>query len=209
MPTRTIGNVYILSDHEGTLERAHAALIPVVEAFNAGSKPPDPLYGVNRQIFDSPKAKLKFEKGRDGGVALTIIAVPRNLRRLCIMDENDDDDYKAIIAQARRLGAVLIAIVGDGSSSGRRSSSGKSLTDKDAPKSAREKASALGEDDLYHPTLDNLFTLQPRLAPFKEGNLFFSFDKRLSKKQAQVLAEHLNPEFLASQRESSGLCVIL
>jgi len=36
-------------------------------------------------------------------------AVP-NLRRLCIMDEHDDDDYKQIIAQARGRGARCDAI---------------------------------------------------------------------------------------------------
>ena len=59
-------------------------------------------------------SKLIMHQSYNRDLAVFVIAVPRNLRRLCIIDENDDDDYKHIIAQAKRLGVdMTCTVIGD------------------------------------------------------------------------------------------------
>jgi hypothetical protein len=186
--TRVVGNVFLLSENDSTLKLLHHRIVPIVEEFNAHSKPPDPLYGVHSQLLESLQERLRTPKEQHNGVGFTVIGIPRNLRRLCIMDENDDDDYKAVIAQAQRIGTVLIAIVGSegngGPSSGRSSSESRTHS---------SRAEMLELNALYHPSLERVFKLQPRLNWFKERNLFFSFVDKLTPAQTRQIAMHLKP----------------
>jgi hypothetical protein len=185
--SRVVGNVYLISENAATLKLIRERVVPVVENFNTQSKSPEPLYGIYTQLLESPKEKLFVPKEQFGGIAVTIVAIPRNLRRLCIMDENDDDDYKHVIAQAQRIGTVIIAVVGPEGSTvipkTHRSHGGNSS----------RAAEMLEVNALYHPTLERLFKLQPRLLYFKDNNLFFSFVDKLTPTQERQLLAHLKP----------------
>eukprot|EP00906_Rhabdomonas_costata_P035192 RCo049458 len=210
-PPRMVGNVYILSENADTLARARDGIVPVVESYNSESKAPNPLYGVVCQPLNSLRDPIQIEQDQEGGVALVVLAVPRNLRRLCIMDENDDDDYKQIISHGRRIGAVLIAVVGRDASSPDEAGRKKAARAPALPSSCRLKKAAdpggLPEDALYHPDLERLFEAQPQLVDFKEKKLFFSFRSSLSEVQGKQLLEHLKPENLTVPR-FHGPCII-
>eukprot|EP00993_Chasmostoma_nieuportense_P004587 NODE_5248_length_679_cov_81.719203_g5085_i0.p1 GENE.NODE_5248_length_679_cov_81.719203_g5085_i0~~NODE_5248_length_679_cov_81.719203_g5085_i0.p1 ORF type:complete len:194 (-),score=21.51 NODE_5248_length_679_cov_81.719203_g5085_i0:22-603(-) len=193
MCERLVGNVYLISEYDVTLRHIFEQVQPIVEFFNSKSQGLEPLYGVISQLLESPKDKIRVQQGQTSGVALIIIAIPRNLSRLCIMDENDDDDYKSIIAQARKLGAVLIAIVGK--------EKGEATTITPKP--------PLPDPHLYEPVLERIFELQPKLLPFKADNLFFSFEDMLSDFQTELLLKHLKPDFLKTHKDKTTLCIIL
>jgi hypothetical protein len=140
-----------------------------------------------RELFSGSKSY-----NRD--LAVFVIAVPRNLRRLCIIDENDDDDYKHIIAQAKRLGPVIIAVVGP-------------------PPTPRGPGGHPPQqpivNGLYDQSLERLFEIQPKLRPFKQKGLFFSFVEFLNEVQIAQFLSILKPHNIKSLKPDDLNCTIL